>query len=127
VRRFTLFDTECILSAIRYVSHHGVVHRDLKFEICLNPKTPAATRIKIGDLGLSKVSVSRLHDGTGRYHLYHGTSAAACTVKPTCGALTLLKDALSASKPLYHKRRRVVIDYIMRGKYDFEVNTGIYF
>jgi hypothetical protein len=30
---------------------------------------------------------------------------------------------LSSSKPFYHKRRRVVIDQIMRGKYAFSAAT----
>lgn len=120
--------TECILSAVRYMHDHNVVHRDLKFEnIMFESKHPDAT-IKVIDFGLSKKFLGEPGFMTERVgtiytmapQVLQGMYSSQADMW-SVGVMAFM--LLSSTKPFYDKQRRVMIDRIMKGKYSFSAPT----
>lgn len=115
-----------LLSAIKYMHDHAIVHRDLKFEnIMFENKKPGA-EIKVIDFGLSKKFVSSklglMKEGVG----------TLCSMAPQVLQQVYTSQAdmwsvgviaymlLSSHRPFYSKKRDVMINKIMRCDYTFE-------
>ncbi|KAG7355131.1 serine/threonine protein kinase [Nitzschia inconspicua] len=115
-----------LLSAVKYMHDHGIVHRDLKFEnIMFETKSPTA-EIKVIDFGLSKKFVSKkigvMHEGVGTLYsmapqVLQGVYTSQADMW-SCGVITYM--LLSSHRPFYNKQRKIMIDRIMRCDYTFE-------
>lgn len=116
---------ERVLSAIRYMHDNGVVHRDLKFENIMFESSRNDASVKIIDFGLSKKflgSPGIMTDRVGTIYtmapqVLQGMYSSKADIW-SIGVIAYM--LLSASKPFHHKRRRVVIDKIMRGSFNFD-------
>ena len=108
---------------------HGVIHRDLKFEnIMFETAEPSDLAVKVIDFGLSKKFVGEPGYMTARvgtiYTMAPQVLQGMYTSQADLWSIGVIAFMLlSASKPFYHKRRRVVIDQIMRGNYEFSAAT----
>jgi calcium-dependent protein kinase len=118
-----------ILSAVRYMHDHGIVHRDLKFENIMFENNSPSARVKIIDFGLSKKFLGKPSYMTERVgtvytmapQVLQGVYSSQADLWST-GVIAYM--LLSASKPFYHKRRRKMIDQIMRA--DFGYNAPVW-
>jgi len=107
---------------------NGVVHRDLKFENIMFESKHDDACIKIIDFGLSKKFIAKpgvMTDRVGTIYtmapqVLQGMYSAEADMW-SIGVIAFM--LLSASKPFYHRRRRVVIDQIMRGRFKFTAAT----
>lgn len=115
-----------LLSAIKYMHDHAIVHRDLKFEnIMFENKSPYA-EIKVIDFGLSKKFASNklgiMREGVGTlYSMAPQVLQGIYNSKAdmwSVGVITYM--LLSSHRPFYNKKRKVMIDRIMRCDYNFE-------
>jgi serine/threonine protein kinase len=117
-----------LLSAIKYMHDHGIVHRDLKFEnIMFENKGPHA-EIKVIDFGLSKKFASNklgvMKEGVGTLYsmapqVLQGIYNAQADMW-SVGVITYM--LLSSHRPFYNKKRKIMIDRIMRCDYTFKKN-----
>lgn len=103
---------------------HGVVHRDLKYENIMFESTAADATIKIIDFGLSKKFIGKTGTMTERVGTIYTMSPQVLQGKYSAEAdlwaVGVIAFMLCSSlKPFYDKRRSVMIDQIMRCKYDF--------
>lgn len=114
-----------LLSAIAYMHERKVVHRDLKFEnIMFENKNPDA-EIKVIDFGLSKKFLpgdNYMTEGVGTIYtmapqVLQGVYTSQADLW-SVGVITYM--LLSSTKPFYHRKRRFVIDKIMRCDYNFD-------
>lgn len=113
-----------ILQAIRYMHDHGVVHRDLKFENIMFESTAPGATIKIIDFGLSKKFIGKTGTMTERVGTIYTMSPQVLMGKYSAEAdlwsVGVIAFMLCSSvKPFYDKRRSVLIDQIVRCKYNF--------
>eukprot|EP00339_Tiarina_fusa_P000908 CAMPEP_0116998546 /NCGR_PEP_ID=MMETSP0472-20121206/1577_1 /TAXON_ID=693140 ORGANISM="Tiarina fusus, Strain LIS" /NCGR_SAMPLE_ID=MMETSP0472 /ASSEMBLY_ACC=CAM_ASM_000603 /LENGTH=556 /DNA_ID=CAMNT_0004697725 /DNA_START=11 /DNA_END=1681 /DNA_ORIENTATION=+ len=115
-----------LLSAVKYMHDHGIVHRDLKFENIMFENNDDAAEIKVIDFGLSKKFVDNkigvMHEGVGTLYsmspqVLQGVYTSQADMW-SCGVITYM--LLSSHRPFYHKRRKVMIDRIMRVEYNFD-------
>jgi len=114
-----------LLSAIKYMHDHAIVHRDLKFEnIMFENKSPEA-EIKVIDFGLSKKFVSSrlgiMKEGVGTLYsmapqVLQGIYTSQADIW-SVGVITYM--LLSSHRPFYSKKRKIMIDKIMRCDYNF--------
>jgi len=114
-----------MLSAVKYMHDHQIVHRDLKFEnIMFESKNPGA-EIKVIDFGLSKKFISSklgiMREGCGTLYsmapqVLQGVYTSQADMWST-GVITYM--LLSSHRPFYSKTRKVMIDKIMRCEYSF--------
>mmetsp|Transcript_18327 Transcript_18327/g.24316 ORF Transcript_18327/g.24316 Transcript_18327/m.24316 type:complete len:540 (-) Transcript_18327:290-1909(-) len=117
--------TAMLLSAISFLHEHGVVHRDLKFENIMFENTSPDAVIKVIDFGLSKKflpgTLDTMTEGVGTIYtmapqVLQGVYTSQADLW-SVGVITYM--LLSRQKPFYHRKRRHVIDKIMRCAYDF--------
>jgi len=115
-----------LLSAIKYMHDHAIVHRDLKFEnIMFENKKPGA-EIKVIDFGLSKKFVSSklglMKEGVGTlYSMAPQVLQQVYTSQADMWSVGVISYMLlSSHRPFYSKKRDVMINKIMRCDYTFE-------
>lgn len=114
-----------ILSAIKYMHDHNIVHRDIKFENIMFESTMPESRIKVIDFGLSKKFVDRIgvmNDRVGTiYTMSPQVLQGIYTSQADVWAVGVVSFMLlSASKPFKHAKRRRLIDQIMRCAYKMD-------
>lgn len=114
-----------LLSAIKYMHDHAIVHRDLKFENIMFENKSAGAEIKVIDFGLSKKFVSSklglMKEGVGTLYsmapqVLQGIYTSQADMW-SVGVITYM--LLSSHRPFYHKKRNIMIDKIMRCDYSF--------
>jgi len=115
-----------LLSAIKYLHDHGIVHRDLKFENIMFENNSNHAEIKVIDFGLSKKFLAGQRDtmteGVGTIYtmapqVLQGVYTSQADLW-SCGVIAYM--LLTSHRPFYHKRRRQMIDLIMRAQYSVE-------
>lgn len=114
-----------LLSAIKYMHDHGIVHRDLKFENIIFESPHPKAEIKVIDFGLSKKfgnqATGVMHEGVGT--LYSMSPQVLQGVYTSQADLwssgVIVYMLLSSHRPFYSKKRKVMIDKIMRCDYNF--------
>ena len=115
-----------LLSAVKYMHDHGIVHRDLKFENIIFENKNKGAEIKVIDFGLSKKFVSSkvgtMHDRVGTLYsmspqVLQGIYTSQADMW-SCGVIIYM--LLSSHRPFYSKTRKIMIDRIMRCDYTFE-------
>lgn len=120
--------TAKICSAIAYMHGKDVVHRDLKFENIMFETAEPDSEIKIIDFGLSKKFRPGDHnktmtEGVGTIYtmapqVIRGTAYTSKADLWSLGVITFM--LLASQKPFKGKKRRQVVDHIMRCDYSFE-------
>jgi len=114
-----------MMSAIKYMHDHGIVHRDLKFENIIFESTHPKAEIKVIDFGLSKKfgnqATGLMHEGVGTlYSMSPQVLQGVYTSQADLwSAGVIIYMLLSSHRPFYSKKRRVMIDKIMRCDYSF--------
>eukprot|EP00565_Helicotheca_tamesis_P003993 CAMPEP_0185729834 /NCGR_PEP_ID=MMETSP1171-20130828/7480_1 /TAXON_ID=374046 /ORGANISM="Helicotheca tamensis, Strain CCMP826" /LENGTH=520 /DNA_ID=CAMNT_0028398761 /DNA_START=128 /DNA_END=1690 /DNA_ORIENTATION=+ len=117
--------TATLLSAISFLHSHDVVHRDLKFENIMFESTAPDAQIKVIDFGLSKKfmpnSDGKMTEGVGTiYTMAPQVLQGVYTSQADLWSIGVIAYMLlSRQKPFYHRKRRYVIDKIMRCDYNF--------
>jgi calcium-dependent protein kinase len=115
--------TSSILSAVDYMHKHSIVHRDLKYENVLFANASPKAEIKIIDFGLSKKYLpdQRLKEGVGTvYTMSPEVLSGDYTNKADVWAVGVLAYMLLSSQmPFFGRKRRDILEKIMRCKYDF--------
>jgi len=113
-----------LLSALKHMHDRGIIHRDLKFENIMFENNSPNAEIKLIDFGLSaKFSETNpyLYDGVGTIYTMAPQVLQGVYTKRadlwSVGVITFV--LLSGEKPFYHRKRRKVIDKIMRCDYNF--------
>eukprot|EP00536_Pseudo-nitzschia_multiseries_P005177 jgi/Psemu1/238292/estExt_Genewise1.C_940024 len=115
-----------LLSAIKYMHDHAIVHRDLKFENIMFESNAPDAEIKVIDFGLSKKFVSNkmgfMREGVGTLYsmapqVLQGIYTSQADMW-SVGVITYM--LLSSHRPFYNKKRKVMIDRIMRCDYSFD-------
>eukprot|EP00934_Nitzschia_sp_Nitz4_P009415 Nitzschia sp. Nitz4//scaffold133_size116822//56256//65702//NITZ4_003807-RA/size116822-snap-gene-0.16-mRNA-1//-1//CDS//3329535396//9405//frame0 len=118
--------TSKLIAAVKYMHDHGIVHRDLKFENIMFENKADDAEIKVIDFGLSKKfldnKIGTMHEGVGTLYsmspqVLQGVYSSAADLW-SCGVISYM--LLSSHRPFYHKRRKIMIDRIMRCDYSFE-------
>ena len=113
-----------LLSAVKYMHDHGVVHRDLKYENIMWENNGPDAQIKVIDFGLSKkFACAQEKDfvmtaSVGTYYtmapqVLQGVYTQQADLW-SCGVIIYM--LLTSRRPFYHKQKRVMIDKIMRAK-----------
>jgi len=112
-----------IVSAVAYMHEHHVIHRDLKYENIMFANTGENAEIKIIDFGLSKKFLpnQKLKEGVGTvYTMSPQVLKGDYTSKADVWAIGVLAYMLLSSQmPFYGRKRREILDKIMKCKYDF--------
>lgn len=114
-----------LLSAIKYLHDHAIVHRDLKFENIMFENSGPNAEIKVIDFGLSKKFVSHkmgvMRDGVGTlYSMAPQVLQGVYTSKADMWSVgVIVYMLLSSHRPFYSKQRKIMIDRIMRCDYSF--------
>jgi len=114
-----------LTSAIKYMHDNNVVHRDLKFENIMFENVEDEAEIKVIDFGLSKKflpdSDRYMTEGVGTiYTMAPQVLQGIYTSQADLWSIGVIAFMLlSSQKPFYHKRRKRVIDKIMRCDYTF--------
>jgi len=118
--------TSKLCSAIAYMHSKDVVHRDLKFENIMFESKDSNSEVKVIDFGLSKKFLPEEHhrtmtEGVGTiYTMAPQVLQGIYTSKADLWSVGVISFMLlSSQKPFYNKRRRKVIDRIMRCDYKF--------
>jgi calcium-dependent protein kinase len=113
-----------LLSALKHMHDRGIIHRDLKFENIMFENNSPNAEIKLIDFGLSaKFSETNpyLYDGVGTIYTMAPQVLQGVYTKRadlwSVGVITFV--LLCGEKPFYHRKRRKVIDKIMRCDYNF--------
>jgi serine/threonine protein kinase len=120
-----------LLSAIKYMHDHKIVHRDLKFENIMFENKSAEAEIKVIDFGLSKKFVSSkmgiMREGVGTlYSMAPQVLQGIYTSQADMWSVGVLAYMLlSSHRPFYSKKRNVMIDKIMRCDYNFKKSYWI--
>jgi serine/threonine protein kinase len=116
-----------LCSAIAYMHSKDIVHRDLKFENIMWESDAPDAEIKVIDFGLSKKFLPTerhrtMTEGVGTiYTMAPQVLQGIYTSQADLWSLGVISFMLvSSQKPFYHKRRRQVIDRIMRCDYNFQ-------
>lgn len=112
-----------LLSAVAYMHASNVCHRDLKFENIMFENTKKNAEIKVIDFGLSKKFIpgKKMSEGVGTIYtmapqVLQGVYTSQADLW-SIGVITYM--LLSSSKPFYARKRRYMIDKIMRCDYNF--------
>ena len=117
-----------LLSAVKYMHDHGVVHRDLKFENIMWESDHENSEIKVIDFGLSRKFKEGERDvmkeGVGTIYtmapqVLQGIYTSQADLW-SCGVIIYM--LLTSHRPFQSKRRKVLVDKIMRAKYDLSEN-----
>jgi calcium-dependent protein kinase len=117
--------TANLVSAIKYMHDHGIVHRDLKFENIMFESRSRQAQIKILDFGLSKKFCNKpgiMTDRVGTiYTMAPQVLQGIYSSQADLWAIGVISFMLlSSAKPFYSKRRHKMIDLIMRADYSFQ-------
>jgi calcium-dependent protein kinase len=113
-----------LLSAIAHMHDHNICHRDIKFENVMFESNDPDAEIKLIDFGLSKVYSSEkkfMTAGVGTVYtmapqVLKGVYTAQADLW-SIGVITYM--LLSNTKPFYGKKRRHVINKILKGDFKF--------
>jgi serine/threonine protein kinase len=116
--------TSSILSAISYMHHRGIVHRDLKYENILFVSDNPKAEVKLIDFGLSKTyshSGQNMTEGVGTIYtmapeVLRGNYTSQADLW-SVGVIAYM--LLSSQMPFYGRKRRHIVEQIMQCKYDF--------
>jgi calcium-dependent protein kinase len=120
-----------ILRAVAYLHEQGISHRDLKYENIMFVTSHPMADVKLIDFGLSKKyghAGANNVEGTGSMHDTVGTMYS---ISPevlrgsytqqadlwSCGVLIFM--LLSSTMPFYGKTNEILMQRILRGKYEF--------
>merc|ERR1712161_185402 len=114
-----------LLNAIKYMHDHGIVHRDLKFENIMFENKSEVAEIKVIDFGLSKKFASNklgvMREGVGTlYSMAPQVLQGAYNSQAdmwSVGVITYM--LISSHRPFYNKKRKIMIDRIMRCDYSY--------
>lgn len=112
-----------ILSGVAYMHSKNVCHRDLKFENIMWESKHKEAEIKLIDFGLSKKYLPGryMSEGVGTiYTMAPQVLKGVYTEQAdlwSIGVITYM--LLSSTKPFYHRKRRYMIDRILRCDYNF--------
>ena len=112
-----------ILSGVAYMHSKNVCHRDLKFENIMWESKHKDAEIKLIDFGLSKKYLPGryMSEGVGTiYTMAPQVLKGVYTEQAdlwSIGVITYM--LLSSTKPFYHRKRRYMIDRILRCDYNF--------
>jgi len=113
-----------LLSALSHMHQHHVCHRDIKFENIMFESDDPNAEIKLIDFGLSKAfSPQRkfMSEGVGTiYTMAPGVLRGVYTSQAdlwSTGVVAFM--LLSNTKPFYGKKRRHVVQKILRGEFKF--------
>ena len=112
-----------ILSGVAYMHQKNICHRDLKFENIMWESKHKDAEIKLIDFGLStKYLPGRyMSEGVGTvYTMAPQVLKGVYTEQAdlwSIGVITYM--LLSSTKPFYHRKRRYMIDRILRCDYNF--------
>ncbi|GMH78604.1 hypothetical protein TL16_g07869 [Triparma laevis f. inornata] len=114
-----------LLSAISYMHSRNITHRDLKFENIMFESSHPEAEIKVIDFGLSKKYVPEaphLVDGVGTiYTMAPQVLQGMYTSQADLWSVGVIAYMLLCSEmPFTGRKRRHVIDKIMRCSYDFK-------
>lgn len=116
--------TKQLLSAIKYMHDHGVVHRDLKFENIMWENNSPNAEIKVIDFGLSRKfragEKDIMSEGVGTIYtmapqVLQGIYTSQADLW-SCGVIIYM--LLTSHRPFHSKNRNRLVDKIMRAKYD---------
>mmetsp|Transcript_15168 Transcript_15168/g.17572 ORF Transcript_15168/g.17572 Transcript_15168/m.17572 type:complete len:712 (+) Transcript_15168:387-2522(+) len=114
-----------LLNAIKYMHDHGIVHRDLKFENIMFENKSEGAEIKVIDFGLSKKFASNklgvMREGVGTLYsmapqVLQGVYNSQADMW-SVGVITYM--LISSHRPFYNKKRKIMIDRIMRCDYSY--------
>mmetsp|Transcript_31900 Transcript_31900/g.69053 ORF Transcript_31900/g.69053 Transcript_31900/m.69053 type:complete len:545 (-) Transcript_31900:59-1693(-) len=112
-----------ILSAIAYMHSNNIVHRDIKFENIMWESKKKDAEVKLIDFGLSKKYLpgSVMSEGVGTiYTMAPQVLQGVYTSQADLWSVGVIAYMLlSSTKPFYHRKRRYMIDRIMRCDYNF--------
>jgi len=120
-----------LLSAVKYMHDHAIVHRDLKFENIMFENKNNGAEIKVIDFGLSKKFVSSrlgiMKEGVGTlYSMAPQVLQGVYTSQADMWSVGVISYMLlSSHRPFYSKKRAVMIDKIMRCDYNFKKDYWI--
>lgn len=115
-----------LTSAVKYMHDHAIVHRDLKFENIMFEVASPTSCIKVLDFGLSKKFSSgkqhHMKEGVGTIYtmapqVLQGIYTSQCDLW-SIGVLAFM--LMSSEKPFADRKRRKMIDKIMRAAYTTE-------
>uniref|UniRef100_A0A7S3P976 Calmodulin n=1 Tax=Amphora coffeiformis TaxID=265554 RepID=A0A7S3P976_9STRA len=114
-----------VLSAVEYMHAHNIVHRDLKYENIMFESVSHDAAIKVIDFGLSKKFLGQpgiMTDRVGTiYTMSPQVLQGVYSSQADLWAVGVIAYMLlSTSKPFWHKKRRVLVDKIMRVSYTFD-------
>ncbi|CAB9509994.1 MAP kinase-activated protein kinase 2 (Fragment) [Seminavis robusta] len=113
-------------SAVKYMHDHAIVHRDLKFENIMFEVADPNSPIKVLDFGLSKKFSSgkqhHMKEGVGTIYtmapqVLQGIYTSQCDLW-SVGVIAFM--LMSSEKPFADRKRRKMIDKIMRADYKME-------
>uniref|UniRef100_A0A7S4N7F1 Calmodulin n=1 Tax=Odontella aurita TaxID=265563 RepID=A0A7S4N7F1_9STRA len=112
-----------VLSAVAYMHATNVCHRDLKFENIMFENKKKNAEIKVIDFGLSKkfISGKKMSEGVGTiYTMAPQVLQGVYTSQADLWSIGVIAYMLlSSSKPFYARKRRYMIDKIMRCDFKF--------
>lgn len=116
-----------VTSAIAYMHSLNVAHRDLKFENIMWESQHPDAQVKLIDFGLSKKYLpgSVMREGVGTiYTMAPQVLQGVYTNQAdlwSIGVITFM--LLSSRKPFYHRKRKYVINRIMRCDFNFDSSS----
>jgi len=112
-----------IISAVAFMHEHNVIHRDLKYENVMFANSHPKAEIKIIDFGLSKKYLPNqsMREGVGTVYtmspqVLEGNYNESADIWAV-GVLAYM--LLSSQMPFFGRKRRDILEKIMRCEYDF--------
>jgi calcium-dependent protein kinase len=120
-----------ILRAIAYLHQQGISHRDLKYENIMFVTSHPMADVKLIDFGLSKKYGCQGANNINGSGSMHDTVGTMYSISPevlqgsytqqadlwSCGVLIFM--LLSSTMPFYGKTNEILMQRILRGKYEF--------
>ena len=113
-----------IMSAVSFMHEHDVMHRDLKYENIMFANSSPKAEVKVIDFGLSKKYLPHqsLKEGVGTvYTMSPQVLEGDYTNKADVWAVGVLAYMLLSSQmPFYGKKRREILEKILKCDYDYK-------